>query len=244
MLQVKSFIIASLLFSITCFGEGERKFQWSPLVNGGEKVSAADPVAKSTVMLETDMQYCSATIIGEGLLLTAAHCTSNTDTWVLIHFDGLEGKFSRNADRFVRHENYKDMFGADSQNDIALVFFSGGLPNGFVPVSILPADISLNRGDEIQLAGYGDGGPIGILAKVKLILSDFLNSNSLIKFSQTKSYGICHGDSGGPAFKEVAGRLYLAGVAAYANEMDCSGYSVYTRATPYLEWIQRNTSSL
>lgn len=244
MLQLRSIIIVSLFLSMTCFGEGETQLHWSPLVNGGEKVSGTDPIAKSTVMLETDMQYCSATIIGEGLLLTAAHCTSNTDTWVLIHFDGLEGKNSRDADRFVRHENYKDMFGADSLNDIALVFFSGGLPNGFVPVSILPADISLNRGDEIQLAGYGDGGPIGTLAKVKLTLSDFLNNNTLIKFNQTKSHGICHGDSGGPAFKEFAGRLYLAGVAAYANEMDCSGHSVYTRATPYLDWIRQKANSL
>jgi secreted trypsin-like serine protease len=35
------------------------------------------------------------------------------------------------------------------------------------------------------------------------------------------------------------GKIFLAGLAAYANEMDCSGFSVYTKATPYKDWIQK-----
>jgi secreted trypsin-like serine protease len=214
---------------------------WRSFVNGGEAVSPGETIAKSTVMLETDMEYCSATIIADNLLLTAAHCTSDTDTWVLIHFAGLEGSYSRKADRFIRHEHYRDMLGADSLNDVALVFFSGGLPEGFAPAAILPAEETLKVGDELQLAGYGNGGPLGSLAKVSLKLSGFFNNNSLLRFDQSKSHGICHGDSGGPAYKTLHGQLYLAGIAAYAYEVDCSGYSVYTRANYYLDWIRQQT---
>jgi secreted trypsin-like serine protease len=209
-----------------------------PLINGGEKVSANDPIAKSTVMLETDAEYCSATIIRENLLLTAAHCIVPSDTWVLIHFAGLEQTESRKAIRFFRHEGYQDL-NETTRNDIALIFFEGGLPDGFTPVPILPADKGLTIGDELQVAGYGAGGPLGVLAKVSLNVSDFLGTKSLIKFNQTSKRGICHGDSGGPAFKVSNGQLYLAGVASYANELDCSGYSAYSIATNYIEWIQQ-----
>lgn len=209
-----------------------------PLINGGEAVQASDPVAKSTVMLETDSQYCSATIISESSLLTAAHCIGANEAWVSIHFTGLEGSQSRQASRFFRHEGYQDK-NDTTQNDIAIIFFTGGLPNGFTPVSILPVDKELVIGDELQVAGYGAGGPLGTLAKVKLNVSEFLDTKSLIKFNQTTKHGICHGDSGGPAFKLINNQLFLAGVASYANEIDCSGYSVYTRVHNYIDWIKQ-----
>jgi secreted trypsin-like serine protease len=211
---------------------------FEPFINGGEKVLADDPIAKSTVMLETESQYCSATVIGNGLLLTAAHCLNEGATWILIHFSGLEGGMSRTASRSLRHEDYQDLLGT-TRNDVALVFFEGGLPEGFVPVSILPSDQKLKIGEDLQLAGYGGGGPLGVLAKVKLQVAEFINNTNLVKFEQTVQRGICHGDSGGPAFKAMDGHLYLAGVASYANEIDCSGYSVYTSASPYISWIQK-----
>lgn len=209
---------------------------WMPLINGGEKVLAEDRIAKSTVMLETESQYCSATIISENMLLTAAHCLVENELGLLIHFSGLEGTQSRTASRFLRHEAYQDLQDT-TRNDVGLVFFEGGLPNGFLPAMILPADKDLAVGDELQIAGYGEGGPLGVLAKVNLKLSEFLDAKSLIKFVQTTNRGICHGDSGGPAFKIIDNQLYLAGVASYTQEIDCSGYSVYTRATNYIDWI-------
>jgi secreted trypsin-like serine protease len=209
-----------------------------PLINGGEKVEANDPIAKSTVMLETDAQYCSATIIANNLLLTAAHCIGQNESWVTIHFSGLEGNQSRNASRFFRHEYYQDLQ-ETTRNDVALVFFDGGLPDGFNPVKILPSDYELKFGDELQVAGYGMGGPQGVLAKISLQVSDFLNAKNLIKFEQTKTRGICHGDSGGPAYRIINNQMYLAGVASYTQEIDCSGFAVYTSATEFIEWIQK-----
>ncbi len=234
MLKLVLLFIVNLGFAIPSFAFN----QFEPFINGGERVLADDPIAKSTVMLETESQYCSATIIDNGLLLTAAHCLNEGATWILIHFSGLEGSTSRTASRSLRHEEYQDLNGTTT-NDVALVFFEGGLPDGFVPVSIWPSQKKLEVGEELQLAGYGGGGPLGVLAKVKLSVTELLNNTNLVKFEQTEQRGICHGDSGGPAFKTVDGHLYLAGVASYANEIDCSGFSVYTSATPYIDWIHR-----
>lgn len=235
MLKLFCIIMLSLHFSIQSLAGSA----WIPFINGGKKVAASDPVAKSTVMLETDRQYCSATIIRENMLLTAAHCLSENEPWILIHFSGLEGAESRKTSRFLRHEDYQDLQ-ETTRNDLALVFFDGGLPEGMLPVSILPLDKDLEIGDELEVAGYGRGSPQGVLAKISLKVGDFINSKTLIKFFQTAQSGICHGDSGGPAFKIVNGSLYLAGVASYANEIDCSAYSVYTKATNYINWIEKN----
>jgi secreted trypsin-like serine protease len=239
MMKALSAVVLLMSVSLGYIAGAFAQSDFQPYVNGGEKVSSQDPIAQSTVMLETDSEYCSATIIGEGLLLTAAHCIGNSDNWVLIHFEGLESKVERKADRFLRHEGYRDMNGDDSINDVALIFFSGGLPQGFKAAEILPEDQTLKVGEELQLAGYGNGSPLGELSKVTLTISAFLTNNTLIKFSQTAKRGICHGDSGGPAYKFMNGKIFLAGLAAYANEMDCSGFSVYTKATPYKDWIQK-----
>ncbi|MGZ3773271.1 MAG: S1 family peptidase [Pseudobdellovibrionaceae bacterium] len=211
--------------------------EWTPFINGGEKVQAGDPVAKSTVMIETENQYCSATIISNKTLLTAAHCVGQNEPWVLIHFAGLDGIETRKASHSLRHEAYQDLQDT-TRNDMALVFFDGGLPQNFTAASILDPAKELQIGEELQVAGYGQGGPLGTLAKLNLKVVDFLDQKRLIKLDQTTERGICHGDSGGPAFKLINNQMYVVGVASYTNEMDCSGYSVYTRASNYIQWIQ------
>ncbi|MGZ3791614.1 MAG: S1 family peptidase [Bdellovibrio sp.] len=210
--------------------------EWTPLINGGEKVKADDPVAMSTVMIETENQYCSATIISNKTLLTAAHCIGQNEPWVLIHFAGLEGSETRKASRSLRHEDYQDLQ-STTRNDVALVFFNGGLPQNFHAATILDSNKELQIGEELLVAGYGQGGPLGTLAKLRLQIIDFLDQKRLIKLDQTTERGICHGDSGGPAFKLINNQLYVVGVASYTYEMDCSGYSVYTRASNFIQWI-------
>jgi secreted trypsin-like serine protease len=229
-------LVMVLLSGILAQAKLHRPSDWIPLVNGGESVSAEDPIRRSTVMLETDAQYCSATIIGENLLLTAAHCLPESGTWMQIHFDGLEGSVTRDASRFVRHENYQDLQ-ETTRNDVALIFFGGGLPPGFESVSIRTPEQGLSVGDQLQVAGYGGGSPQGALAKISLTVSELMTPQKLIKFTQSKAKGICHGDSGGPAYVTAQGRLLLTGVASYVGDYDCSGYSVYTNATEFTSWI-------
>ena len=210
---------------------------WGPLINGGEIVAENDPVALSTVMLETERQYCSGTIISDHNILTAAHCIGEGDNWILIHFKGLESSISRKATRFFRHENYQDMQ-ETTRNDVALIFFDGGLPDKMRPVELLSKVDPLVLGEDLIIGGYGAGSPQGTLAKIMLKVSDFLDNRNLIKFNQTSTKGICHGDSGGPAYKMINGKLYLAGLASYANEIDCSSFSVYTIAMQFFDWIK------
>lgn len=52
-------------------------------------------------------------------------------------------------------------------------------------------------------------------------------------------YGVatCNGDSGGPAFLEIDGGEYLAGVTSWGDP-DCAEYGWDTRVDAYLEWLK------
>lgn len=208
-----------------------------PLIRGGEEVLAQDPIARSTVMLETDMQYCSGVIVAPDRILTAAHCVpSSKKQWMTIHFKGLEGGVDREVESYEAHPQYQDL-NETTRNDLALVFFKGGLPAGFESVSFLDENAELNLGESFELAGFGEGGPLGQLMKIQLQLTQFNSGARLLFFAQTKNHGICHGDSGGPVYKTRGGRLFLVGVASYTQEYNCSGFSAYTWVAPFQEWI-------
>lgn len=238
MVRAVSLVFVVFIVFVQGFRAQASKGPLLPLVNGGESVSAQDPIGHSTVMLETEMQYCSAVIIAEDTLVTAAHCLPEDSPWIRIHFSGLEGKVSKEAQFFVKHENYQDLH-ETTRNDVALVFFKGGLPDPFKPVPLASETEVLQIGDSLTLAGYGGGSPLGSLAKINLQISGFLNHKGLIQLNQTSQRGICHGDSGGPAFRIHPDQISLIGVASYTQEVNCSGYSVYTNVIEQRDWISK-----
>lgn len=208
-----------------------------PFIYGGEPVGENDPVGFSTVMLETDSQYCSAVIVAEDRLLTAAHCLpTDGSRWMEIHFKGLEGGVDRKASGFMIHPQYQDR-GESTLNDLALIFFEGGLPSSFKAVPLLKEEASLKIGESMELAGFGEGGPLGQLMKIRLVLTGQSLSERRLYFEQTRKRGICHGDSGGPAYRKTADGLELVGIASYVQEYNCNGYSAYTATSNYRDWI-------
>lgn len=58
-------------------------------------------------------------------------------------------------------------------------------------------------------------------------------------------FGICTGDSGGPAFVKNQGQYYLYGVASriFGDEL-CKGYAIYTNVTKYQAWIAQTIEKL
>lgn len=74
----------------------------------------------------------------------------------------------------------------------------------------------------------------GILRQTHAQISSLQQTE--FRLDESKGHGTCSGDSGGPAYVEIDGKLILTGVTSRGSGL-CNGIGVYTTITPYISWI-------
>ncbi|MDG0815284.1 S1 family peptidase [Bdellovibrio svalbardensis] len=87
----------------------------------------------------------------------------------------------------------------------------------------------------------------GVLRKTAVKIADNKHGMTEVLLDQTSGTGACHGDSGGPAYVAIKGKLYLWGVTSRgANDPrnDCSKNAVYTNAYAYKVWISQTAKKM
>lgn len=141
-----------------------------PAIIGGKTLSSNDPLSSSVVAVwdEANDFSCTGTLIRENIVLTAAHCilgsASNlkiifsTDVYSIV--DSKDSQVHTKSTRKVLsakvHESYKAHQNDNlDQDDIALIKFSGSLPSGYKPASLLKDEKQIERGTEVVMAGFG-----------------------------------------------------------------------------------------
>ncbi len=139
-----------------------------PSIIGGTLVTESDPIHRFTVGLydKKTRFVCTGSIISENLILTAAHCIESSPENIIIIFgldfsayDSNQLKSLRMAHSVHVHPNYKTENVSDlNWNDLAIVQFLGGLPEGYRPIEILKNSNLLKSGTAVQIAGYGATG--------------------------------------------------------------------------------------
>jgi hypothetical protein len=200
---------------------------------------------------------CTASIVSDSLLVTAAHCVDGKPSEIRLIF----GTDIRNeATRVVKAiDAYKVSplwpFRQDEEfnsGDIAMIKFSGGLPAGYRPAQILNDKAALQNGTVVTLAGYGisDGAAHtggGNLRYTDVKIQNASYSESEVLVAQTEGKGACHGDSGGPAYVRVNGQLMLWGVTNRGvndPKNDCSVSAAYANILYHTEWLKETSAEL
>ena len=79
-----------------------------------------------------------------------------------------------------------------------------------------------------------DMGGDGILRQTHAPISSVQETE--FRLDESKGHGTCSGDSGGPAYVTVDGKLLLTGVTSRGSFL-CDNVGVYTDVVPYLGWI-------
>lgn len=225
---------------------------------GGEVVQPSDIVANSTVALkyiEGQKAYamCTGTLIAPNLVLTASHCLRGMNKNSLrIGFsidvkNQLDVETMYEVAEYVTHPKY----GSDRLNDVALIALAKPAPAPYKPVAIVSRDFQMTIGMPMLLAGYGviddaTGADTDALRKVTVPMAKILDSDMILVTDQTKSTGACNGDSGGPAYLEKDGILYVYGVTRgpHAGAPDCHNYGEYTWASKFETFILESAAKM
>lgn len=224
---------------------------------GGTEVEATDSIQSSIVAVYDafEGQICTGSLISKNLVLTAAHCIGFFTEDMHIFFGTVITKESerRQVVAVEVSQVWENRRNEDTDTgDIAILKFSGDLPEGYKPAKFLGNKTYLKAGAEVILAGYGisdgkTGEGIGILRRTSAKIDNPAFSISEFLVDQTQGTGACHGDSGGPAYISIRGQLYLAGVVSRGvkdEANDCSQYGAFTNTLYYKSWINRMATKL
>jgi secreted trypsin-like serine protease len=263
-------ILASIAFFVllACAEAETSRDSWvlDNSIVGGFELSAQDDAARYVVMVydEDSKKICTGTLIEPQLILTAGHCVGRRQDGITLAFgvDPMTGKYvARKSIAFKVHNLYNS---PKNQNDLALIYFQGKVPQGYMPALVAPLSFPVKVTYDFTAVGYGrftgrppvtekDAQGSGRLRSTDLKISSISKDEKSFIVAQNSGRGICSGDSGGPALMRLNGRDYIVGVASAViwsgkdlqNKGDaCSDRSMYMNVSRYGTWIKETSQNL
>lgn len=181
---------------------------------GGEEVQPG--TYEEVVRVTSGSAWCTGTMIGKQVLLTAAHCVSAGGSLRFVFKGETYNSVCSHAPDFRLQVGDQDM---------ALCKVDKEFPGALASVS--PEGPAL--GEEVILIGYGcvnpggGGGNDGILRVGKAPVTR-QSTEEYYSFHTQGSSALCFGDSGGPSFQmaEETAHHYVMGVNSRGNIQDVS----------------------
>lgn len=217
--------------------------QAGPTIVGGSLVEANEMLARTTVSFLMNTAegggICTGTILNNNTILSAAHCVVGFQVGVIAFARDVRDlkKVPKSLLRKVTSVQANRDFSMSDRgehNDVAIVKFAGGLPDGFQAATVLDPATSisyLKMGPRVLVAGYGtigrERGGSGVLRKAAMQVRA-MSPNAKEIYLVNNGETTCNGDSGGPAYLVVQGKYYLWGVLSRG---DCATTAIYTRLT-------------
>jgi hypothetical protein len=210
----------------SCVAEPPPESHANGITNGTP--DQGDPAV--VALLAAGVPTCTGTLIAPRVVLTAGHCIGAVDT-ALFGSSVEPGAATIDLiDSYVPAAFDRQTL----RNDIAVVLLAEPAPAevGIVPMLVEPPPGGL-LGLPIRLVGFGSTGEgaAGIKREGETVISE--EEETRFTFLPAPSQ-TCVGDSGGPAFLELGGIEYLAGVTS-SGDAACEDHGTDTRVDVFAE---------
>jgi hypothetical protein len=176
--------------------------------------------------------YCSGMLLDENVIATAAHCVIDangsvrSNIWISPAGADLAAspKLTAAAQVFAV-AGWKNTSSSVSSDDIAFVITKSSLGKPIFSKILSPGEVKALYGQSVILSGYGRKAALQSASQKPLFLQqraiDWILTGypfgTYIHVMATDTETPCPGDSGGPIFKEDAGKYYAVGVIAGGN---------------------------
>jgi secreted trypsin-like serine protease len=213
---------------------------------------ADQSLARHVVLIVGGQSLCSGVAIAPDLVLTAAHCVSNTGKYRLVVFEGRQPAVKEVAS-VAAHPQFSPR--ADAPDLAVVKLAAPPLPN-LAPAALSDRRVPPSVGDRFIVAGFGvavqgDRKTAGKLRAVTLVATDRPSSQQLSlvdphKLGEARGLGVCNGDSGGPVFDERD--RALVGIISWSARPDgepvCGFVSGVIPLARYRYWILDTAAKL
>lgn len=202
-------------------------------------------LSRSSVMvLTSNGGVCSAVIVTQDVILTAAHCATGAEQY-RVHYRNSAGEpVMLEPEGKAIHPGYVAVaIKARSQSvDLALLKLKQPLPSGFSTAAL--SSLRPGAGSRITIGGFGitqndNGRSSGVLRTADLAITEpYGPGKVLVWASSGERRGACNGDSGGPM--AVDNSVFAVTAWAAGNRQStCGTITQGILLGPQRQWIDR-----
>ncbi len=245
-----------LILLIPCSG---RAVPNTEKIIDGTQVSENDYPYVARLLVSGQM-FCTGTLVGNRHVLTAAHCFFDERNRQAIGDTDVTVRLGSQEFRSVSvriHPTYRSRSGAcvEGETDAALIELAES-PSGVAAIGLYGAALPI--GTELLLAGFGTQGsgsrgengtvpPIGVVNIGRTVLEGYGDNPPRQNQNSTYFYWVfdqgeantASGDSGGPAFADIGGTRYIAGITCGGGgNAEWGTDSFNTRGDLIKNWVE------